>query len=283
MTRYYRRAVTIVDAEELGGVMTEKLAELFEENAAPASRGAPAPQGRRLRLIPAQVPDRRRCGRRDARPARALPGAAPAGLRGATAIDVEARPIARLSTADPDRSRFGALMFRSGIDLRSTVSAFGGFSGLWRSANGAEIVALADNAQVLKARVETSDGRLSGLSGSVLSPLILANGVPMRRSRYYDTESFALAGNAAYRRRRAQPCGDAVRCARPPAASCAARRFPIPHEVRDLPSNGGLEALGIAPQRSLLGGALVGIAEGATGFILTGPRQGAFQVAARRL
>ena len=34
VTRYYRRAVTIVDAEELGGVMTEKLAELFDENTA---------------------------------------------------------------------------------------------------------------------------------------------------------------------------------------------------------------------------------------------------------
>ena len=33
VTRYYRRAVTIVDAEELGGAMTEKLAELFEEDA----------------------------------------------------------------------------------------------------------------------------------------------------------------------------------------------------------------------------------------------------------
>ncbi len=32
VTRYYRRAVTIVDAEELGGAMTEKLAELFEED-----------------------------------------------------------------------------------------------------------------------------------------------------------------------------------------------------------------------------------------------------------
>ena len=35
VTRYYRRAVTIVDAEELGGAMTEKLAELFDENVAP--------------------------------------------------------------------------------------------------------------------------------------------------------------------------------------------------------------------------------------------------------
>jgi cobaltochelatase CobT len=32
VTRYYRRAVTIVDAEELGGAMTEKLAELFDES-----------------------------------------------------------------------------------------------------------------------------------------------------------------------------------------------------------------------------------------------------------
>jgi cobaltochelatase CobT len=31
VTRYYRRAVTVTDAEELAGVMTEKLAELFDE------------------------------------------------------------------------------------------------------------------------------------------------------------------------------------------------------------------------------------------------------------
>ncbi len=36
VTRYYRRAVTIVDAEELGGTMMKKLAELFDEDAATA-------------------------------------------------------------------------------------------------------------------------------------------------------------------------------------------------------------------------------------------------------
>ncbi len=40
VTRYYRRAVTIVDAEELGGAMTDKLAELFSETAEPPSRAA---------------------------------------------------------------------------------------------------------------------------------------------------------------------------------------------------------------------------------------------------
>jgi cobaltochelatase CobT len=48
VTRYYRRAVTIVDAEELGGAMTEKLAELFDEKALPAPpQGGRAPADRR--------------------------------------------------------------------------------------------------------------------------------------------------------------------------------------------------------------------------------------------
>jgi cobaltochelatase CobT len=36
VTRYYRRAVTIVDAEELGGTMMQKLSELFDDDAAEA-------------------------------------------------------------------------------------------------------------------------------------------------------------------------------------------------------------------------------------------------------
>jgi cobaltochelatase CobT len=42
VTRYYRRAVTIVDAEELGGTMMKKLAELFDEDAAEAWQRAAA-------------------------------------------------------------------------------------------------------------------------------------------------------------------------------------------------------------------------------------------------
>jgi cobaltochelatase CobT len=38
VTRYYRRAVTIVDAEELAGAMTEQLASLFEEESARDTR-----------------------------------------------------------------------------------------------------------------------------------------------------------------------------------------------------------------------------------------------------
>lgn len=42
VTRYYRRAVTITDAEELAGAMTEKLAELFSDPAQGRTAGVPA-------------------------------------------------------------------------------------------------------------------------------------------------------------------------------------------------------------------------------------------------
>jgi cobaltochelatase CobT len=55
VTRYYKRAVTIVDAEELGGAMTEKLAELFEENAGAGKGAAPARPAPRRSTKPAQA------------------------------------------------------------------------------------------------------------------------------------------------------------------------------------------------------------------------------------
>ena len=39
VTRYYKRAVTIMDAEQLGGTVMERLAELFDdEDMSPAGR-----------------------------------------------------------------------------------------------------------------------------------------------------------------------------------------------------------------------------------------------------
>jgi cobaltochelatase CobT len=47
VTRYYSRAVTIVDAEELAGVMMEKLTELFDDKA--TARPPPRRRGRQNR------------------------------------------------------------------------------------------------------------------------------------------------------------------------------------------------------------------------------------------
>ena len=49
VTRYYRRAVTVTDAEELAGVMTEKLAELFDEDLAWRRLHRTVPSGARVK------------------------------------------------------------------------------------------------------------------------------------------------------------------------------------------------------------------------------------------
>ena len=49
VTRYYKRALTIIDAEELGGAMTEKLAELFDENASQEPHAPSAPPAETVR------------------------------------------------------------------------------------------------------------------------------------------------------------------------------------------------------------------------------------------
>ena len=126
VTRYYRRAVTIVDAEELGGAITEKLAELFSEThgAAPASDG-PAAQVAfvsRMRAArqPPPLPEVHGGGAFDAGVARHRAGAArdaaaaEAGRRptessvaAPVSIEVKARPLPSFDTRDRSRVRFG--------------------------------------------------------------------------------------------------------------------------------------------------------------------------------
>ena len=209
----------------------------------------------------------------------------PQALDEATAIPVSATPISRFSVTDPDRTRFGDLFFRAGLELKSPVWTFGGFSGLWRSPDGQNLMALADNAQYLSARVETSDGRLSGLSGAVLAPLLLESGKPLRRSRFYDTESFAVAGDKIFVG--VERSHAVIRFQRDgKGLPVKGRPIAAPPEIRKLPNNHGLEAMAIAPPRSPLAGALVAIAERlrkaenahTAGFIMTGPRQGIFEL-----
>ena len=40
VTRYYRRAVTLLDAEQLGGTVMEQLANMFDQDTKAAGRGA---------------------------------------------------------------------------------------------------------------------------------------------------------------------------------------------------------------------------------------------------
>jgi hypothetical protein len=200
-----------------------------------------------------------------------------------TPIEITATPIESFSVSERERRDFGALTFRSGLELRSRSESFGGFSGLWRFPE--EIVALGDNTQWLTARVVSTNRRMSGLANAVLAPVLARDGKPLRRTRSYDTEGLTIAGGIAYvgiertqEVMRFNWAKDGVRA--------RAQAVPVPPDAKQLPRNQGLEAIGVAPPRSPLAGALVVIAEQAggttttptRGFILSGARKGAFDV-----
>jgi hypothetical protein len=228
-----------------------------------------------------------------------LGGAAAAGLAGLSRLRAEpglpagegpiviaARPIPALLPGEPERTTFGQLRFRSGLVLSSDSPEFGGWSGLWRSADGTEIVAVSDRAEWLTARALTQDGHLAGLADAAVAPMLDETGAALRRGKAWDSESLAMADGAAFvsfervhEIRRFAWARDGVRA--------RGVSVPVPPAVKGLPFNEGLEALAVAPRHHPLAGRIVAIAERAkagdgeptTGWVLGGPEPFAFEVA----
>ena len=101
----------------------------------------------------------------------------------ARSVVIAARPIPSFEPRSPEKRRFGELTFRSGLILRGDHERFGGFSGLWRSADGRELVALNDRGFWLTARPDYREGRLFDLKDAAIAPILGASGQPLARSR----------------------------------------------------------------------------------------------------
>jgi hypothetical protein len=208
-----------------------------------------------------------------------------ARLARTTSIPVQSTRIGQFSLSQPDRRRFGELVFRSGLRLTSAHEDFGGFSGLWRSGDGAGLVAVSDAGHWLTARLRHESGLLAGLEEVTIAPILRADGMPLNRTRAYDTEGLAMAGGTAFigierthQVLRFEFAKDGV--------MARGREIPVPRELKRLPSNKSLEAIGVAPAAHPLAGAVVVIAERSggeseptLGAILTGSRTGLFRVA----
>ena len=200
-------------------------------------------------------------------------------------VAVSTRPVAAFEPRSPDKTRFGKLTLRGGRVLSGSHSRFGGVSGLWRGANGDDLVAVTDNGFWLTAKVVSRAGRLAGLDHAELSPILGASGKPLHRSRYYDTESLCIADGVAYLG--VERTHDVLRFDWAGEGVMArARIVPVPREIKRLPDNRGLEAIGVVPHGQALAGSIVAIAErsGADdqptlGVILGGRQPGLFSVA----
>ncbi len=205
--------------------------------------------------------------------------AKPLPARQPTPIRVRSFPIATFEPRSPGNTRFGMLEFRSGLELQSDFSGFGGLSSLRCDARGEKLLALSDAGMWLTARVQREDGRLTGLTDAVMAPILGPGGVPLAEIGAGDTESIAIdaQGNAYV--------GVEVlnRIYRFPTfardgVKAEGQTIGVPEGIRQLRPSRGLESLCVFPKGSPYAGRLLAIAERAVvgadnmpAFILGGP------------
>ncbi len=98
--------------------------------------------------------------------------------------------------AAPDVAlKAGSLIYRGGVELTSPDRAFGGFSGIVVSADGARLTAVSDRGQWLEAALDyDAGGRLAGVRDGRMAAIADKDGVVLAGS-IADAESLSLSGD----------------------------------------------------------------------------------------
>jgi hypothetical protein len=207
---------------------------------------------------------------------RAVAPAAPAR------IEIAAKPIVSFEPRQADRRQFGRLRFRGGLSLTSNHHAFGGLSGLSVDPDGEHFIALSDKGDWLRGRIVYKGGAPVAITDAEMAPMLGPDGRPLAARGWYDTESLTRAGDTLY-----------VGIERVHQIvkfdygkhGLAARGEPlrIPHAIKTLPRNKGLEALAAVPKGMPLAGTLIAISErgldahgNIRGWLIGGPTPGEF-------
>jgi hypothetical protein len=181
-------------------------------------------------------------------------------VKSPVAVAVHATPVDSFDTAEPSRTRFGALEFRGGLALTSSESAFGGISGLRVEADGAHFLAVTDNGSWLRGRIVYSEGRPSGIADAEMAPLLGSDGKPLAARGWYDAESLENDNGTLYvglERVEKIVRFDYAR----DGLKAQARVLPAPDDFRTFTYNKSLECLAMPPQGSPLAGTLIAVTE----------------------
>ncbi len=173
------------------------------------------------------------------------------GASSAISIDVKASPLA-LDPENPGRQSFEGLTFLNGFELASTDARFGGLSGLALSQDGQILYAVSDRGYWFSAQMSHDPkGRLTGLGSWKVASLLGPDGKALI-SKQRDAEALVRDSDGAFivafervpRLWRYPPSRKPF--TQPPHS------LPLPPEIHRAPSNGGMEAVTILPNKSFL-------------------------------
>ena len=160
-----------------------------------------------------------------------------------------------LDALDPAREQVGELRFLGAVVVPMDARKIGGLSALMAKGDASHVLAVADNARLYEGTLRWQRGRLVGADFSLVRRLKDEDGsLPSSRARY-DSESLARLPDGSWlvgyeRDHRIEQYDDQN------GPEGAARLWPQPPGLADLPRNEGLEALAAWPD-----GQIVAIAE----------------------
>ncbi len=180
-------------------------------------------------------------------------------------ITVTAKPIASFERANPERTEFGALTFRGGLELRGSDRSFGGYSGLRVEADSSRFRALSDRATWLEGRIVYDGTRPVAIADASIDDVLDAKGASLVGTSRGDTEALEVRGTTAWVTTEGVPqllrfdfgAGNTH-----PRGFQAIR---LPKEMAAMPSNAGLEALAIVPDGQPHAGSFLMLGEDPSG------------------
>jgi hypothetical protein len=165
-------------------------------------------------------------------------------------IAIEAKPIAGFDRTARDKTKFGKLTWRGGVVLTSPSKYFGGWSGFALDADGKGFFAVSDAGAWMSGKLAyDAQNAPSGMTGVRLGAIQSKAGDPLSRKKDSDAEALTLADGTAEkgsvfiafeRKHRISrydiDAGD---------LSPARGKVSLPKSARDMPDNGGFEAVAV--------------------------------------
>lgn len=205
-------------------------------------------------------------------------------LRASIATNVSAIPIS-FDRERPDRTAFGKLIFRGGLNLFAKSHHFGGYSGLALDKSGTALLAVSDAGTFMRATLDYDGRKLKALQDVVIGPILGKDGKPLRTGSKRDSEGLALAGGDTLNGKAFVSFERKHRILRYPFTAKSFgppdRALVLPKEARTMSDNRGFEAIALI-RAGRLKGTIVAFSErlkdrkgNLKGWLIGGPRPGA--------
>ena len=175
-------------------------------------------------------------------------------------FEIAAKSLPSFDPREPNKTRFGQLIYRGGIQLTSSYKEFGEISSMRVQPDGANFIAVTDKGRWLRGRIAYDGTRPTGIADAEMAPILGPDGRTLAARGWYDTESIAQDGGTLWlgiERVHRIVRFDYGR------HGLLARGQPMatPPGMAKLPANKSLECLTFVPREMPLGGTLVAISE----------------------